>query len=705
MEDVISRLKKKRTMNNKEISYLMKLIQRAVETNKTQQSYVQSVSLKLTVAFYLKRLLMYTGESPTTTSIKAEDEMLDDICPKWSGLTVQMLVDIYAVHKALHFGQFQRMEYTLSDYKDNVKNAEETTLEESCFSTKIDEHQQHFELDLYPLHLVNDDIFEVMACHYAVSSVVNGLMKQLKGSRSLHIRSVVVPRAMCSRYDGDDVHQPTIDDVDQYLKGICPSNLHVNRILNVNISSVPEMAKCIRKMIDLIWTKSIRNISIVFDRQNVSRDATFVHVFECEDWKQMSETETNYFISFDFVVCSVESDDKMRNLDGPMLQLQNSFLAPSLQSIATTSRRGSAMLPRERVVKCWLIYGVGQRLRFYPEYAVWIIPNLFVRSTTMTTFKVVAAVYGEHYKHGWRVALDDKEFNRYYHIITGFEHISNNYNRDTIREEKVIQKSLRDEMEENLKYDVNAFLGRYVKEEAFDSETILNDVRTENGEISSEDSNIALALNCDGPAFLALKFVILRFENTHCQNRDVRATEDCEWIESVIRNLQKFQECNLEIDASTVIHFDLESIINGFDHILQLHDFLADSAKKEEIQNYVSSRVKCPNGAECEILKKHSTRSRERGSAEKTQDSPHKVDSLCEAVSDALHSLHSYVLHRNDHLFRLLSGDENEKQSRFTTPAVRERRNIDGDDNEVEDHNDDEKEDTVMYCQMDASTF
>ena len=103
-----------------------------------------------------------------------------DISPKWPGLTLQLLNDIYTVHKAFNYGQFQRTEYKLSEFKNDVKKAENTIFGETSFAEMVSRNESLFHLTLYPLYLVNDDVFGVMACHFAVSALVNGMIKDFE---------------------------------------------------------------------------------------------------------------------------------------------------------------------------------------------------------------------------------------------------------------------------------------------------------------------------------------------------------------------------------------------------------------------------------------------------------------------------------------------------------------------------------------------
>ena len=580
--------------------------------------------------------------APSTTDIWNGVFVFENekISPKWSGLSKSLLVDIYGVHKALQFGQLQRTDYSHSEFLKNVTMADSDIFKENICTDFVSENETAFTLSFYPFYLVNDDLFEVMSCHFATSLVVNRMVKNVKLTNGLHIRSVVIPAAICSRYDGDDVYYPTISDVGRYNQSASSSELYISPHVEMNLDSVATTADTISKLIAFLDPQSASNIIIVFNRQQQNdENPKSITVFQCSDFSKLSKLNRNYFVSFDFHITY--------NVDAP-----------------------------NPLVRCWLMFGLGQRLRFYPEYAVWIIPNLFVRSPTMSTYKVVQTLYSEKYKHGWRVALDDEVFNKYYHIITGYEHVSNNYNRMTVEEQPKHDRDdecgLRDHLNRILTEKWSGILNVYVIEQAYDSDTILQDMFNEDQRIDGGDSNIAKQVTTSAN-LRELKFAILRFENMECTTESMQHIDDCHYIEMVIQNLQKFQEYDLEIDALSVIHFNLDSIINGFDHLIKVHKFLSDQVQNSKIQNYIAQRIQCDRGVGCEILSKHSNRTRERGNDELRRDEPlHEVDTLCEAVSGALHSVHCYLLHRNDHLYRLLSDRNDKFQSRFATESAKE---------------------------------
>ena len=550
---------------------------------------------------------------------------------------MNLLVDIYGVHKAFVFGQSQRSDYPFSKFIDDVKKADRRHLGASNYPSLIAKNKSRFELSFYPLYLVNDSVFDVMACHFAVSSVVNEMKKEWKGTGELQIWSVVVPVSACSRYDADIVHKSSIMNLDRFLKEASSDKIHFSRIIKSGFDSLPEMMSITRDLTHRCLSEldDQSAIVIVFDRQQFGSNTQSVTVFECPDLSELVPLKLNYYISFDFHISGQQT---------------------------AGSNIGD--------VRCWLTFGEGQRLRWYPEYAVWIIPHLFVRSTTMTPFKVIQKLYAEEYKHGWRVQLDDKVFNKYYHIITGFEHISNNYNREEVKEKLSVQKSLRDEVEENLNYRISVALRQYFEYQAYDSEGISNDLLTDKKHFDAENSNIAALMTPKSVNLRTLKFLILRFENVECKEGDILHIDDCKFIDSVVRYLQKFEDCNHEVDACTVYQFDLEPIISGFDHMIKVHKFFAEEQRKVHIRKYISERVQCRHGEECPVLDRHSNRARERESIEEKREEPlNEVDALCGITADILNSIHSYALHEQDHLYRLLSRRNQKFQHRFTTVA------------------------------------
>ena len=589
-----------------------------------------------------------------------------DFSEKWPGLNLAMLMDIYGVHKAMKFGLLQRTDYSLDQLISDIENAEENVFKEPILSDFLEDLKDQFQLSLYPLFLVKDDIFATMACHFAVSAVVNTMMKSDRYSRELYIRSIVVPDGAHSRYDKHSVFSTSIDNIGDFLRNVSQKTLHVSSHLKSDISEVSEMTKSLMKMINSITETDTKNIAIVFDRSNVSKEGTHpVRVFECSNWSDLDELTMNYFTSFDFQV-------SVRNGAG------NS-------------------------VRCWLTFGVGERLRFYPEYSVWIIPHLFVHSTTKSAQEMMKALYSTEYKHGWRVSLDDDVFNKYYHIITGYEHVSNNYNRTDVEVEKKFgadnESGLRDHLERTLEMKQCVVLRQLEQDQQFDSDAIFEDLMSIQNRNDEKDSNMAPLLLSESANLRRIQFQVYRFENIECEPDSIHQIDVCQHIDAVIQNLKMFQECGFEIDAANVNQFTLESIVNGVDHVVRVHDFLCDQSMKEHIQNYVAEHVVCEHGAECSVLAQHAKRSRERVAVdEKSDEVLDEVESLCEPIRDALSSAHCYVLHRRGELYRLMDEENAAAANRFATaapsPVQQQREHVDdGDESDEIEYYSEEEED------------
>ena len=234
-----------------------------------------------------------------------------DISPNWPGLTVELLFDIFGVHKALIFGQMQRAEYPKTQFMRDLTSAEHQFFGEDTFSTALCEDDPRFLLSFYPLYLINDDIFEVMACHFAVSLVVNNMKKSQNQINELRVRSVVIPAGICSRYDIDDEYTSTIRNISFFLRMTSAVNQHVSAHIHPHIEHVHEMAELIMKMVTFIKRDETRNIAIIFNRQRaVKNEPQTVTVFECSDWSELVMLQRNYYVSFDFIVSGCERRNK-----------------------------------------------------------------------------------------------------------------------------------------------------------------------------------------------------------------------------------------------------------------------------------------------------------------------------------------------------------------------------------------------------------
>ena len=392
-------------------------------------------------------------------------------------------------------------------------------------------------------------------------------------------------------------------------------------------------------------------------------------VFECADFSEFPELESNHFLGFEFEV-------------------------------------GDA-------VKSWMRFGVGQKLRFFPEFLVSVALQLFKTPATLNEMTFLEKVYGDQFKHGWAVPLDDPEFNAFYKCIVGDDHISNNYNRSEVTRDSVgsgfqfgFWEFLRRHLESA--HFEGQLVGRWQFGDDMDSDAVFADLlENEDGDrafIDEEDSNIAVWAQSEfgRRALMELKEAVFRWKQIRCGPAKDGVlglglglgVRDCPHFEVVVRHLMAFQECGHEIDATNLWHFDLNQVLESFDHIVSVHGLLT-AENREEIIRYVTSQVVCGCAStECGVLRKAANRKRESERTEEEEghsmDTVDPVERECAVMTDAMNSVHSLFLHRDSSLQR------DATRNRFGTEVVEIE--------ETKEHEvDDEKQ--LIYALLSEHTF
>ena len=175
-----------------------------------------------------------------------------DFNEKWPGLNLNLLIDIYSVHKALMFGQFKFKNYTKKEFMSSIQEAEKRVFGEAICSPIIGKHESSLKLSFHPSYVINDDIFEVMAFHFAVSLLVNRLAPKDFDHREMTIRSIVVPMAVISIYDSRIAHKSSIEQIGNFVNSISPPNLHYCAHIKSNIKDIESMTQCLTKLLGFV---------------------------------------------------------------------------------------------------------------------------------------------------------------------------------------------------------------------------------------------------------------------------------------------------------------------------------------------------------------------------------------------------------------------------------------------------------------------
>eukprot|EP01084_Bolivina_argentea_P299238 515779_1 len=193
--------------------------------------------------------------------------------------------------------------------------------------------------------------------------------------------------------------------------------------------------------------------------------------------------------------------------------------------------------------------------------------------------------------------------------------------------------------------------------------------------------------------------------SSNCNDEETVSLEQCNSIKYIISCLLSFKNAGCEINSSNESDFDLDHLTGSYDHMVKIHKFCLNAAYRKDIQKYVSNVVGiCKSGVKCAVLDKHAFRQREiqQGnlcSHQKNID----VDFIKrEILVSTINSLHSYLTHHNDEMYRL-RGKINNNNRRFVTETneipVYVERKID-ESIEIEEEEDDNNEFCVKQIKL-----
>eukprot|EP01083_Nonionella_stella_P199606 731823_1 len=267
------------------------------------------------------------------------------------------------------------------------------------------------------------------------------------------------------------------------------------------------------------------------------------------------------------------------------------------------------------VLQSHLWHGEG-RTRFYPEHLTRIIPRFFKKQ--FNYLEQMDTLYADWFKHGFAVDLNDSIFNKYYKMITTFDHVSVNYNRHILNIEKKSDAQNRLKIEKKHK---QSFIQQ-------------------------------------------------------CTLDNVLDIKQCTFIDYIIYCLNVFK--GMKADTIEFGQYDLHRLSECYAHIICIHSFCLNHEQRKEIRTYVSEMVGgvCTNGAKCLCVAQHSTRRRrskraqngtDRVGDEKENMECDPNDILYDVLLSCLQSLHCYLLHDVQHLYRIRREDGVDSDSRFTS--------------------------------------
>ena len=292
----------------------------------------------------------YTADSDVNSNFKSID-----FSSKWKGLNPQSLFDVYAVHKCHRYTFHQMDDYPLSEFIENVEKSDNLIFGKIGISDYV--KTQEFKdrasrLSLFPSWIINDDIFSIIPIIYGVTNFALKLKQSAFASSVNTVRVYVIPQSVHSVYDQSVQFDVNIPEIEEYLKrkesdiymfrrDIIPSASCIAADIAKAVQDLHDDIRTVEELRDEIRGDEPMNVVVLFDRRNCAETGSqSVLVFECRDWRSFGELRSNGLIGFDLEIDGGDDEDD-----------------------------------RNEVVRAYLNYGIRQRIRFYPEFMVSVVPK------------------------------------------------------------------------------------------------------------------------------------------------------------------------------------------------------------------------------------------------------------------------------------------------------------------------------------------
>eukprot|EP01083_Nonionella_stella_P091157 254771_1 len=308
-----------------------------------------------------------------------------DIDDAHHGLSFHLLYDIYNVHKCFLFANYHSIHYDTVQFVNDIQNCKhfDSSIKRCIRNIGFEDTIIANTIDLYPSYIIDDDMYAICKYFFCASRVVN--KERETNNNDFAFTMCIIPKRIVCIYDNDVTIPFGIADIESYLEA---KQMNVVKITVAHSNDIMDITALLEDQINTIKTS---NVLCVVDKRDCDCDVLYIIRTNSDSAYALPELYQNSCIALEFNVSST--------------------------------------------VRCYMRYGNG-RMRFYPEYLTTIIPRFFKRNAQLSYARNMDNLYTDWHKHGFAIDLDDKLFNKYYKMITKYEHISVNYNRSLIEPKK-----------------------------------------------------------------------------------------------------------------------------------------------------------------------------------------------------------------------------------------------------------------------------
>eukprot|EP01083_Nonionella_stella_P230497 814677_1 len=528
---------------------------------------------------YIRQLIQRAIQNTMGVSSDANTLKKQNDAPRetdLNGLNGNVLVDIFNVYRLYKFCNFHFESYTKEQFMKAIRSnafiKQDKDEMANIFQAKYDNHMPFV---LYPSWLIADDQFIIFNYFFASSYFANKL--RTNPARNQTKFSVyIIPKKIVSIYDENMVFSGSIAlDVSLFLTQHGFQTFSRTAIKESDAQDPNKLFQIIEYQLNGPGTEYLQqDVLLIIDRRQTQNILYVLNGSVHHD--KLIKLQQNHLLGMEFDILRSEGGNS--------------------------------------VVQCYFSKGIGEKIRFYPEYLTFFMCRLFKRNISLSDFEYVQSVYASSYRHGFGVDLEDPNLNTYHKMILNSLHISVNYNRDYVASE--------------------------LAQDAGDAEDTKED-----DDASSIENEWA----------------------QQCNAEDMKPSSVCPYIEFIVEELRTFsQVVKHEVDSGK---FNELLLTLALDHLVCIHSFCLNKQQREQIKSFVQQQMNgpCKHGKDCVVLQQYSNRQREIEKGNDKRGAIQRGDIQMNMIVDCLSTLHCYLEHEV-FAYRDNVGGENNK---FGTVVVK----------------------------------
>ena len=163
----------------------------------------------------------YVNNIYTDNATTRFDEKNDaDLCAEWNGLTINLLQDIYDVHRCFIFTNYHFIHYSLEKYINNINQNGFLSKQFTSKYFKNVKFDDSFPFN--PYYIINDDMFRIITYFHGISLFVNNIRTKIKYNdddiNNFKLTFFVIAKSIKCVFGDDIAYNYNIGKITQYFR-------------------------------------------------------------------------------------------------------------------------------------------------------------------------------------------------------------------------------------------------------------------------------------------------------------------------------------------------------------------------------------------------------------------------------------------------------------------------------------------------------